>query len=72
MFTVCTCMFMPWRTEDDFWMPVLFFHMGPSDVTQVIRIEGKPYYPLNHLIIPASQTLSKVRGENKLQVFLLE
>lgn len=42
-----------WRAEDNLQESALsFYHVGPTDPTQVLRVGGKHQYPANHLACP--------------------
>lgn len=48
-----------WRSEDNGWASVLFFHhVGAGDQTQVFRLGCKPPYWLSHLAGPFQITLN--------------
>lgn len=46
-------MFVPWSTmwrlEDNWVVNFLLHHVGSRDQSQVVRLEGRYLYPLNHL-----------------------
>jgi hypothetical protein len=41
-----------WKSGDT-WQSVLFYRVGPRDLTHVIRLGGKPLHQLSHLSDPS-------------------
>lgn len=54
-----------WCSNDKLWKSVLFFyHLGPGDWTQVIRLSGEHLYLINHLPKPLLSLFTVVRDAN--------
>ena len=41
-----------WRSEDNLWKAILFYHVGPWDQIHAFRLENKCLWPWSHLTEP--------------------